>query len=356
MGKIALFDLREEELSILIFEKKGHSLLSRHTVPFSQSGDYSFGIGENLGDIDESYLSLPLSLLNFRIMELPFSDMNKVLELLPFELDGLILGGAGDIIFDACLLKTENSRSTVLVPFVRKGVLRKILSSIRSAGFDPKRVCSLELGSAVSSEDGFSSSICNPEPLEADDRLRAAIQEIQNPTVDFRKGDFAYTADTEKMRKSLRLTAVFAALLFFLFLANITLTIAATARANRALQDNIRKTYQALFPTETKISNELYQLKAHVKELQEKEASFVGVSPLQVLQSLARISRPGITVSELAVGKESIILKGECPSLGDTQKIKSDLEEILSNVSITDTRPSSNGKTFFSIAAKGGKP
>lgn len=355
MARIAFFDLREKELSTVILEKKGYGVVSRHSAPISGGNNYTFVPDEKAAGIEESYLSLPLSLLNFRIVELPFSDMRKVLELLPFELDGLILGGAGDIVFEACLMGNENGRSKVLVAYLRKEVLRTLLDNLKSYGFDPRAVLSLELGHAVAaaSKEGFADNLLAPVPIENEDRLGIAIRELQKPTVDFRKGEFTHTADSDKVKKSLRITAALAALLILLFLADTTMTIIAAKGENQDLRDDIRKTYQAMFPGEKRITSETYQLKAHLKELKDKESSFIGVSPLQALRALTRISGPGVSLSEISVEKDIIILKGECPSLSDAQRLKAELEDILTNVSISDTRPSSGNKTFFTITAKG---
>lgn len=355
MSRIAFFDLREEELSIFILEKKGYGVVSRHAVPLSGGGNYSFKLDENVTGIDETYLSLPLGLLNFRIVELPFSDMKKVMELLPFELDGLILGGSGDIVFDACLLGNENGRSKVLVAYLRKEVLRALLDNLKSYGFDPRAVLSLELGHAIAAEskEGFANNLFTPVPLENDERISIAVRELKKPTVDFRKGEFAHTADADKVKKSLRITAALATLLLLLFLADTTMNIISARRENQDLRDDIRKTYQAMFPGERKITSEAYQLKAHLKELKDKESSFIGVSPLEAVRTLTRISRPGVSLSEISVDKDIIIIKGECPSLSDAQRIKGELEDILTNVSISDTRPSSGNKTLFTITAKG---
>ena len=351
-----MFDLRKDEVSIFILEKKNHVVLSRHSVPLS-GGNYSFVPNEHVAGIDETYLSLPLGLLNFRIVELPFFDMKKVTELLPFELDGLILGGSVNIVFDACLLGNENGRSKVLVAYLRKEVLRAILDNLKSYGVDPKAVFSLELGQAVAaaSKEGFANNLLAPVPLENDDRLESAVRELKKPTVDFRKGEFAHTADADKVKKSLRTTAALAILLLLLFLADTTMNIISARRENQDLRDDIRKTYQAMFPGEKKITSETYQLKAHLKELRDKEGSFAGVSPLEALRALTRISGPGVSLGEISVEKDIIILKGECPSLSDVQEIKSELEDILIGVSISDTKPSSGNKTFFTITAKGVK-
>jgi type II secretory pathway component PulL len=277
------------------------------------------------------------------------------MELLPFELDGLILGGPGDIVFDACLLGDENGRSKVLVAYLRKEVLRALLDNIKSYGFDPRAVLSLELGHAVAaaSKEGFANNLLTPVPIENNDRVNIAGRELQKPTVDFRKGEFAHTADTEKAKKSLRVTASLAILLLLLFLADTTLNIISAKRENQGLRDDIRKTYQTMFPGEKRITSEGYQLKAHLKELKDKEGSFIGVSPLQVLRAITRISSPGLSLNEISVEKDIIILKGECSSLSDVQRIKGELEDILAGVSISDTKPSSGNKTFFTITAKG---
>jgi type II secretory pathway component PulL len=355
-ARIALFDLRQDEVSIFILEKKNHAVVSRRTAPLSGS-NCSFVLDENVAGIDETYLSLPLGLLNFRIVELPFSDMKKVMELLPFELDGLILGGSGDIVFDACLLGNENGRSKVLVAYLGKEVLMAILENLKSCGIDPRAVFSLELGHAVAaaSKEGFANNLLSPLPLENDERLDIAIKELKKPTVDFRKGEFAHTADSDKAKKSLRITAALIVLLLLLFLADTTMNVVSARRENQDLRDDLRKTYQTMFPGDKKITSETYQLKAHLKELKDKEGSFIGVSPLEALLALTRISRPGISLSEISVEKDIIILKGECPSLSDAQKIKSELEDILTGVSISDTKPSSGNKTFFTITAKGVK-
>jgi len=104
-----------------------------------------------------------------------------------------------------------------------------------------------------------------------------------------------------------------------------------------------------------KISNELDQLKAHIKELRDKESSFVGVSPLRVLLGLSSVSVPGVSFIEVTADRDITILKGEAPSMSDVQKTKTELEKIFTDVVISDTKPSSQGKTLFTITVKGRK-
>jgi type II secretory pathway component PulL len=144
-------------------------------------------------------------------------------------------------------------------------------------------------------------------------------------------------------------------LLLLVFAADSVMGIIAATRENNSIRTTMRKTYQGLFPSEKKISNELYQLKAHIKELKDKEESFVGVSPLGVLLDLSGISRPGIVFNEVSVDRENIVLKGEGPSMSDVQKTKTELEKVFVEVNISDTKPSSQNRTLFTITAKGRK-
>jgi len=358
MSKTVLLDLRDREISCYTFEKSGKNGAPEATFTSAVGEGLSFDIARPSGDFEESYLSLPLSLLDFRVLELPFSDIRKIKELLPFEIDNLVLGGSGSVAFDAYILDRSEGKSKVLVAYVPKETLRTILGRLKASGMDPRAVISIELAEAVnssSSADEVAGRLLSPEPLDEKARMAAALKEMASPTVNLRRGEFQYTVDDERAKKSLIFTAVLACLLLLVFLSDSAMMIISTTRHNNAVRAEMRKTYQGLFPTEKRISNELYQLKAHMKELKDKESSYVGVSPLRVLLDLSTVSRPGITFTEVTTDRDSIVLKGEGPSMTDVQKTKTELEKIFTGVAISDTKPSSQNKTLFTITAKGRK-
>ncbi|MGD0283381.1 MAG: GspL/Epsl periplasmic domain-containing protein [Dissulfurispiraceae bacterium] len=342
--KAAFFDLVGEELTVFTLEKNGTTYVSGVASSIPPSEEYS-----------ESCLSLPLSLLNFRVVEVPFQDEKKLRELLPFEIDGLILGGHDTIVFDTYPLQGGDEKHKVLVAYVLKDTLRTLLNKLKSSGFDPKAVTSIELSDAIgssASESEIMGRILLPGTLVREDRARIAVKEMESPTVNLRRDEFAYTADTEKAKKSLRVTALLAALLFVVFLSDMVLTTWSVKSANSSIKDDLRRTYLSIFPNEKRISSEVYQLRAHLKELQDKESTFIGVSPLQVLLDLTRLSRPGVSLNEITVDRDLIVVKGECPSLSDVQKIKSDLEGFLASVTISDTKASVQNRTLFTITGK----
>src|SRR4030042_512323 len=221
MSKSIFIDIKEGELNAYIFEvKQGrYEIKDSKRCPLSDS--YNFSIDGMSEDIQNAYLSLPLSSLNFRVIDLPFSDKDKIREVLPFELDGMILGGSDKVVFDAIVIGTSGDKYQVL-----------------------------------------------------------AVEEIKKPTINLRRDEFSYTRDIEKTKKSLKLTAVLMILLALVLSADLVLKIVSTRQEIASLKNDMRKTYQGIFPGEKNIQNELYQLKSHMKEFNSKEAFFVAVTQL----------------------------------------------------------------------------
>lgn len=354
MSKIIFLDLKDRELSVYGFDNGAGQ---PKTVAIPVGDNYSFAFERPVG-AEEFLFSLPLSLLDFRVLELPFGDIKKVMELVPFGIDNLVLGGSGSVAFDALILGRGDGKSQVLVAYIAKETLRTILNKLKTSGIDPKAVTSLELAHVVNSSasaEEISGKLISPAPLQEKDRISAALGEIKNQTINLRRGEFAYTADTERTKKSLMLTAALVFLMLIVFLADNAVVIVSTKRENDSIRGSMRRTYMGLFPTEKKISNELYQLKAHMKELKDKESSFVGVSPLRMLLDLSSVSRPGVSFIEVTADRDINILKGEAPSMSDVQRTKTELEKVFTDVAITDAKPSSQGKTLFTITIKGRK-
>lgn len=358
MRRMAFFDLREEELFIYIMERSGNTYRLKDIISSHVREGYLFDIGRTFEDIEESFLSLPLSLLSFRILELPFSDMEKIRDVLPFELDGLILGGSERIVFDLHPLGETNGKYKTLVIYLMKDTLGMILDRFKTAKVDPRMVTSIELASvydSFGSEEEIPNLLLNPKPIADENRMDVAIKEIAHPTLNLRRGEFSYTVDSEKTKRSLKLTAILVACLGLVFLSDTTLKSLSTKRGISSVKDEMRKTYLGVFPNEKRITNELYQMKAHLKELKEKERLFIGISPLHFLLDLTSVSEPGTSFTEITIDKERIVLKGECPSLSHVQRVKKSLERFLMDVNISDTKAFSQDRTLFTITAKGRK-
>lgn len=364
MATILFFDLRQDSLSVCQIDRDKKVVLSRETYAITTGEILPSEFKTSFENTGDCFLSLPLSMLNFRIIEMPFSDPRKIRDLLPFELEGLILDGASSVIFDAGVLGEQNDKYRVFVAYILKESLSAVLNFLKNLGLEPKLAISLELADVFRrSKDGEAVADLLLEPQAQDLRepdnetlMETGLREISQPSFNFRRAEFAYTVDDAKQKKARTVAAVLALLVILIFIVDMAVVAISTKRGNTSMRDEIRRTYTSVYPDDKKISDEVYQMKAHIKELKEKESSFIGIAPLQVMLQLAKVVKPGIMFNEISVDSNLIVMKGECPSLGDAQKVKTDLEALFSEVNIMDTKPSAQNKTQFTISARGVKP
>ena len=353
MGRSVFLDLRETELNIYTFEPVQGKPELKDSRKYPVTGRYDISVDFPTDGIENSYLSLPLSSLNFRVLDLPFSDKGRIKEVLPFELDGMILGGPESMVFDNVILGSSDNRYQILAVYVEKKILREVLGKLKSYNIDPVFVTSIELRDRL--KDFAPEKLLPPVDTKEEDRAPLSFEEIKAPTINFRKEEFAFTRDIEKTRKSLRLTSVLAVLLALAISSDLLFNIITAKREAAYLKNEIRKQYMEIFPGEKNIMNELYQLKSHMKELKEKEDYFVGIAPLSVLYQLSMVDRQGSVFNEISVEKGNLVLKGEAPSLSAVQQLKGKLDGVFDGVNISDSKTSAQGNISFTITAKGKK-
>lgn len=349
MGKAIFIDIQEEEFSICLFEVKGSKYEIKENKKYPLSGKYDFSFDAVSDDVENAYLSLPVSSLNFRVIDLPFSDKDRIREVLPYELDGLILGGSDKVVFDHIIVGNSENTSQILAVYIEKNIIREILDKLKSHNLDPVFVTSLELRSLM--KDFDLSKLFSPVTLEDEERIALALEEMKAPTVNLRRSEFSYTRDIEKTKKSLRITAVLLILIALALSGSLLYKIVSVRYEIASLKNEIRKDYRDVFPNEKNIVNELYQFKSHMKELKTREEIFIGVKPLDVLLKISQIDRQGVVFNEVTVDRE-LALKGEAPSLSDIQQAKERLDNIFSDVSIADSKSSAQGRMMFTITAK----
>jgi type II secretory pathway component PulL len=353
MSRVLFVDFKEKELTAHIFHVRGNACEMKETRSFPISGQHDFSFEAETVQIESAYVSLPAAWFNFRVIELPFSDKDKIRDTLPFELDGVILGGSNAVIFDDVIVGKSDNAVQVLAIYIEKAFLKKVLDALHSNGIDPVHVTCLELREKLA--DFTLPELLTPVLLEEKERIALACEEIKKPIINMRRGEFAYTRDIERTRKSLRVTALLLVFIALVLSADVLLKIVALRKESAAIKNEIRKQYMELFPGEKNIVNELYQLKSHLKELQEKEDLFIGVDTLGLLLNLSQLERDGVVFNEIIEDKNAITLKGEAASMGLIQQFKQTLDSLYSDVTIADSKSSARGNMIFTITAKGKK-
>jgi hypothetical protein len=344
----------DDQSAIYLFHETGEGYAYEKNLDYRASP-------EEWRDVDEFYVSIPAALLDFRVLSFPFADKEKIAEVIPLELSNLMIRGSGEIVFDSIVLGDSDTAVDVLAVYLGTEVLHRILADLAQRNIDPRIVTSLDLrppagGGKESGREHFFNSLGSrlndPAPWDQARRISAAGQEILAPTLNLRRGPFAYTKDAAKTGKALRMTVALAFALVFIVHANFLLQTLVAKNATASIAGQMRLSYRSLFPGEKKTIDELYQLKSHIKESRETGDLLSGVAPLNLLWGLSRRMEVNIVYTDISLEKSLIKMKAEARSMDDLAKIQKRLSGFLTGVSISDIKPTSQGKVLFTVIAK----
>lgn len=369
MKKIGFIDIHPQS-SLGGAHVSGPSGGDRSAIYLFHEADEGYAYEKNLDyhaspeawqDVDEFYVSVPEAFLDCRVLSIPFADKKKIEEVIPLELSSLIISGPGEIIFDSIVLDASDTSVDVLVVYIGTEVLHRILADLAQRNIDPCIVTSLDLRPPAGdgNESGRKqflkspdSRLYNPAPWDQARRISAAGQEISDPTLNLRRGLFAYKKDAAKTGKALRMAAVLAFLLAFIIHANFLFQALMTKKESANIVGQMRLSYGSLFPGEKKTIDEVYQLKSHIKASRETGDLLSGVAPLHLLLGLSRRMEANVVYTDISLENGLIKMKVEARSMDAPVKIQKRLSEFLTGVSISDIRPAAPGKVLFTVIAK----
>ncbi len=353
MRRIGLIDIHgfEEKknrflLSVYVFKGKQLELEEAEVYPDAVSF-----LPHTRDDVSEYYISIPVAILNFRILKFPFNDREKIRKIIPLELDSLVVGGSADLLYDLYVLRKVEGSYEVLVCFIKKEILSSVLEELNKV--NTTVITSIELSLILSDmREGFSSRLLNSEPLSEDLKIMAAREEIQINTINLRTGSFAESSDSLLKRKSFRLTGI-----LFLFLAlminlSFWFNIFSATKDLSGLKEELRTIYASQFPGEKRIFDELHQMKSHLKALMEKKEILSSVYPLKVMMSISETTVDGVIINEISLDSDIIKLRGEASSIADTDILKNRLLKTFTDVIVTDVSQGATGKNYFTILIK----
>jgi type II secretory pathway component PulL len=366
MKRVGFIDLQPSEAAGNISAAEfstSHLLFSIHVFKSSSSGyeyessmqyseDTSSSLSVKTAHIEDFYLSLPLELLDFRMLKLPFSDAEKLKKVVPFELDTLLVERSDSVVFDTIVAGESDDGFHILVAYVKKEILKELLAGLSSLDIDPRIITSIELEAIVEGGmEDISARLLNREELSSRERISIARGALTATSINLRTGLFSYTKDDEKTGRLLRVASVLFILVVLMIHTGLALRIITAKGEASSMKREMRSLYTGLFPDEKKIINELYQMKSHMKEIREKGETVMGVEPLEFMLVLSG-KKPGVVFNEISLNRELITMKGEAGSMEDIGEMKSGLSEFLTDVSISDIKPSTDGKTFFTVVAR----
>lgn len=354
MAKVGFIDLNTKNSGDFYVFDASHGKYELEKVVGYNGSDSSSQ--HAIAGISDYYLSLPIELLNFRLVNVPFSDKEKLMKVIPFELEGLVMESPDNTVFDAIVLGGSGDQFNVLVTYVNRGILQDILNRLQLNRIDPQIATCIDLQPIIKGDpENVASRLISPGKLVREDRIKASRAELLNETINLRTGPLAYTKDVEKATRKLRTTTVLLLVLTLLVDLYLAFGIVTARREISAARKELRGIYTGLFPGEKKITDELYQMKSHMKEIRERGDALIGVNPLQSLLDMSQRMAPGVSVNEIILDKDLSTIKGEASSMTDIDRLKSRIAGFLANVSVSDIRQISAGRIFFTMTAKGQK-
>ncbi|MGW8271806.1 MAG: hypothetical protein ACWGN7_00305, partial [Thermodesulfovibrionales bacterium] len=142
---IGCVEIAGEAMLLHVFEKRQGEHSYVDTVRLERPG-----ADQVPRDLQSVVLSLPPDSLHFRILSFPFAEREKIEEVLPLQLGGMISHGIDSIVSDFHVIERSDQGFRVIVVFAMKDMLRKVLSSLERFGIKPEVITSLVLFDALS--------------------------------------------------------------------------------------------------------------------------------------------------------------------------------------------------------------
>jgi len=112
---------------------------------------------EGLGRVSSDailYVAMPGEQLSIRVLELPFADPRKIDQVIGYELEGQIVHGLEEVVFDYVTVRSNEGSSSVLAVAARQTDVAAHLETLKAGGVDPRALYAAPVAyHALGSED-----------------------------------------------------------------------------------------------------------------------------------------------------------------------------------------------------------
>ncbi len=349
--KVCFIDVRKNYVLFHFFNKKASRFDLTESARIETEGDYRLPDTVSLPVADKYYLGIPVSLLNFRILEMPFCDREKLKATIPYELGGIISRPVDSVVYD-CAVTNEMSSSgkyQVFVFFMDRKVLKDFLNGCQRLSIDPVAVTSLDVRAGLERL-GIDNIVNGEIELSEKESIPYIIDEMTSPVANLRSGDLAYGGDAAKGRKWF----ISATLLFYMTIITISLYAGYNILSAEKMRDSIKSSmadsYKEIFHSSNVKGKTLYLLKSALKTAREEEVLFTGIKPLDFFKALSFINDFGAVVFEIEIKNDLVVIRGEADSMSDVEHISSGLRKISKNIRVLETGSSAAGGIVFAIS------
>ncbi len=350
MARLLFIEINNN-FNVILSEKKGKVFKILKTVEIN--GDEPSRIRAELNSglswfkAPLCYISLPVRMFGYRIIELPFKEEDKIRDVLAFELKEKVMQPVEDLVYDFVMLPSDNDKTQkILTVYTGKDELSSLLKRLSEANIEPDVIGSISLRNLI--EKGFrAEDLLNPPPYK-EDLLELLQKEAERPVINLLRGGLGMSIEREALLKRLRITNILLLGISLILTLSFGLSIKRNYSEALKLRTWINDEYRKEFPQE-KIKDEILQLRSHLKEVKDKKDILLGIPAVDTLKKI----KPGDTINIESVDMDvkGITLKGEARDLGGIESYREKLKETLKNPTIIESGQFS-GKIRFTLKAE----
>jgi type II secretory pathway component PulL len=340
-------ETKEDSYFLSLFDSKQNGYSFRETREIKLGDAYLSGIIEK---IDTVYLNVPLQSLHFRILSLPFSDKDKIRDIIPFQLEGMTVESINEIVYDFEILGKDDDKFKVAVVFANKKVLKSLCDGVAEYGIKPNVITNIDIFKALTS--ASANSLSEADELTGPESRDIMASVLSRPIIDLARGEFSYRGDIEKAKGYLRFSVVFAVVIYILLSLHLLIDMKNISSDKEHVDSKMNELYRQLVPGEGKIVNPLYQLKSQRKQIEQKVSVLNDAQPLKMLRSISEIWTKAGMAESMTIASSLITIKGEAGSVRDVQAIADSLKTIIVGEASIETNQFAGGKVGFTIQVK----
>jgi general secretion pathway protein L len=165
---------------------------------------------------------------------------------------------------------------------------------------------------------------------------------------DFRRGDLAWTAGDARLRRKLILAASLAALAVVLLFVSKGLQYRAALADTASLNASISTIYHEIFPSRTKVVDELSEIKGEIRKLTGSENSSPALDVLKQLAAAKGSLINGLFEAELE--GRTLRVKGDARSAQSVNEFKAALSGLLATVEVGEIKSRPDGSVGFTLS------
>ncbi len=320
MKAVATVELRHKDtVKVTLFERSEHGWEEKQTQE-SALEDVT-----PLEGVNDYVLILNDEAVHMRYLELPFTEEDKLREVVPYELMELTTYPPEDIVFSALPVQ---AKGLVLVGYTERQPLEDLLNTLQRQGIEVQRVTALEFYQELARAEGRS--------IAREDRQDLIKEELLDGRIDFLRGTIGYERRLLQFRAlfnaTLRLAIVLA-----LALASVLALKWYPLKVRAGQLSEIKKEIFTKIKPGAKAVAPVYQLKAEIRHMKETLQSLSSVEVLEDLTRLSEVWPEALKAEEIEIKPEGILIKGYAEGLSQIETLKAHLEKGFPEVSVIES-------------------